>query len=258
MSFKKYIENVKNEGVVSMRQRISQQADFSDKDFRKHINIGDLVHFGFDTKTGGKRTTKYGVITHTDSTKAVVYQFNDDKYKELPLEQLIYIRYNALPAEVLINAQRKLPSLFPAGKAPEFDYIGAVKGLTGELDDTVKAIPKALMRLTPKQLARFKNKVPSGAAPMMSPNDLLAFLSQKDPQDREAENPFLKSFKTIIKEPKQPTILDKPVATSPLKAFVVNSKAKTEPTKPLTSLLATYQSRKKIEKPSLDTLLGEK
>jgi hypothetical protein len=47
-------------------------------------------------------------------------------------------------------------------------------------------MPKALMKLTEKQIQRFKNKMPKGGdAPMMSPNDLFAFLSKKEPKPEE-------------------------------------------------------------------------
>jgi hypothetical protein len=198
MNFKEWFQN---EGHISARDRISMKQDYTDKELRKNINPGDLIHFGFDTKEGGKKVTRYGIVTLTDSNKAVVYQFDTDKYKEIPLEQLVYIIFTSIPQGILSKAQKSLSELFPPEQAPEIEYHTALKAIGGEFEDNLTQMPKALIKLTEKQLQKYKNKIPTGKAPMMSPNDLFAFLSKKDPEP----DPIQFNFgPTAIDQPKEP------------------------------------------------------
>lgn len=178
MNFKEWLQQKEH---VNNRSRISMKQDYTDAELRKNINPGDLIHFGFDTKEGGKKVTRYGMVVHTDRTKAVVYQFDTGDYKNIPLEQLVYIIFTAIPQGILSKAQKELPDLFPPGQTPDIEYHTALKAIGGEFDDNLSHMPKALIKLTEKQLQRYKNKVPTSAAPAMSPNDLFAFLSKKEP-----------------------------------------------------------------------------
>ena len=80
-----------------------------------------------------------------------------------------------------------MPNLFSPGQEPDIDYFAALRSVQGEIDDNLSQMPKALMKLTEKQLKRYRNQLPTGEAPIMTPNNLLMFLSKKEPEPEESD-----------------------------------------------------------------------
>jgi len=185
MNFKEWLEL--QEATISRDLRLAMRKPYSEKELRKNINPGDLVHFGFDTKAGGKKVVRYGIVTYENGRTATVYQFDTNQYKDVPLEHLVYIIFTAIPDSVLFKAQQKLPELFERDQVPNINYHAALRAIQGTRDDDdLKVMPKALIKLTEKQAKRYKGKIPAGGdAPMMSPDEIFAMLTKKEPKPEE-------------------------------------------------------------------------
>lgn len=206
---------------VSMRQALTprQIADLA-------MAVGDIIHFGPKTVQDNVITPKYGVIREISGNSVTVLRFNDAKVVKIPKNQLYEVPYS------VVNGR------FPSGHAP-----AVAADLENYYNQGIIKRQQVWMKLTPKQLARYKKFLTGHdiSAEKMNPDELMRILGLDD-DDIGFESPDEPSAPTELPptEPKNTTLFGQEIPKPPeVRSSSLSDRLKTLRKKP-EEISATY------------------